>query len=74
MCDTEHMLDCLNETGREDEREDMKITSSDLDKIVERFQVKNIYINRYIICIFIYYNIIYMYILYSCIQFKFLIK
>ena len=39
MCDTEHMLDCLNETGREDERDDMKITSSDLDEIVERFQV-----------------------------------
>ena len=43
MCDNEHMLDCSNETEREDERANMKMSSSDLDQIVERFQViKNV--------------------------------
>ncbi|XP_033212851.1 uncharacterized protein LOC117170285 [Belonocnema kinseyi] len=41
MCDNEHMLDCTNETESEDERANMKISSSDLDQIVERFQEEN---------------------------------
>lgn len=41
MCDKEHMIDCANEMDAEEEQSNLKISSNDLDQIVERFQEEN---------------------------------
>lgn len=44
MCDTEHMLECSGESRNSNGLSNMHITNSDLDHIVEQFQVIEIFI------------------------------
>ncbi|KAL6257083.1 hypothetical protein P5V15_012016 [Pogonomyrmex californicus] len=41
MCDTEHMLECSNDSGGSNSLSNMHISNSDLNQIVEQFQDEN---------------------------------
>jgi len=44
MCDTEHMLECSNDSGNSNSLSNMHISNSELNQIIEQFQVIEIYI------------------------------
>ncbi|XP_018395779.1 PREDICTED: uncharacterized protein LOC108774222 isoform X1 [Cyphomyrmex costatus] len=41
MCDTEHMLECSNDSGNSNSLSNMHISSSDISQIIEQFQEEN---------------------------------
>jgi len=47
MCDTEHMLECSNDSENSNSLSNMHISNSDLNQIVEQFQVIEIVVVIY---------------------------